>query len=62
VLTAGFHDVFGLYGRPDKYRWDTQDPSSLFFAYPTGMERGVSTSNNCLSRPRSLGRMAPEPR
>jgi CCR4-NOT transcriptional complex subunit CAF120 len=48
---AGFHDVFGLYGRPEKYSWDTQDPSSLFFAYPTGMERGVSY--NCLSR--SLG-------
>nr|XP_031860163.1 uncharacterized protein CI109_004295 [Kwoniella shandongensis]KAA5527235.1 hypothetical protein CI109_004295 [Kwoniella shandongensis] len=33
---TGFHDVFGLYGRPEKYNWDQRDPRSLFFAYPQG--------------------------
>ncbi|WWC65133.1 uncharacterized protein I303_107747 [Kwoniella dejecticola CBS 10117] len=31
---TGFHDVFKLYGRPEKYNWDTRNPSGLFFAYP----------------------------
>jgi CCR4-NOT transcriptional complex subunit CAF120 len=41
-LVTGFHDVFRLYGRPEGYNWNQQDPRSLFFAYPTGSERSVS--------------------
>ena len=41
-LTPGFHDVFGLYGRPERYNWDPKNPKSLFFAYPQGQDRGVS--------------------
>ncbi|WVQ70567.1 hypothetical protein IAR50_000086 [Cryptococcus sp. DSM 104548] len=37
---TGFHDAFGLYGRPEKYNWDPRDPKSLFFAYPQGPHRG----------------------
>ncbi|WVW80918.1 hypothetical protein I302_102909 [Kwoniella bestiolae CBS 10118] len=36
---TGFHDVFGLYGRPEKYNWDPRNPKSLFFAYPQGEDR-----------------------
>ncbi|OXG96137.1 CCR4-NOT transcriptional complex subunit CAF120 [Cryptococcus neoformans A2-102-5] len=36
---TGFHDAFKLYGRPEKYIWDTKDPKSLFFAYPQGQDR-----------------------
>ncbi|KAK8850445.1 hypothetical protein IAR55_004363 [Kwoniella newhampshirensis] len=36
---TGFHDVFGLYGRPEKYNWDQRDSRSLFFAYPQGDDR-----------------------
>lgn len=32
--TTGFHDAFGLYGRPAHYNWDPANPQSLFFAYP----------------------------
>lgn len=39
---TGFHDAFGLYGRPARYNWDQQDPKSLMFAYPQGMEKNVS--------------------
>ena len=39
---SGFHDVFGLYGRPAGYNWDVKDPKSLFFAYPQGENRSVS--------------------
>lgn len=31
---VGFHDAFGLYGRPAHYDWDPKSPQSLFFAYP----------------------------
>lgn len=31
---VGFHDAFGLYGRPAHYDWDPKNPQSLFFAYP----------------------------
>ena len=40
-LKAGFHDVFGLYGRPDRYNWDERNPRSLFFAYPKGPDRNA---------------------
>ncbi|KAJ9127668.1 hypothetical protein QFC24_001078 [Naganishia onofrii] len=33
VSLLGFHDAFGLYGRPKNYSWDKGDPGSLFFAY-----------------------------
>ncbi|WVQ63247.1 uncharacterized protein L199_001398 [Kwoniella botswanensis] len=36
---TGFHDVFGLYGRPERYNWDSRNPKSLFFAYPQGEDR-----------------------
>ena len=39
---TGFHDVFGLYGRPERYNWDTTDSKSLFFAYPQGENKNVS--------------------
>jgi CCR4-NOT transcriptional complex subunit CAF120 len=39
LLISGFHDVFGLYGRPDRYIWDERNPKSLFFAYPKGHNR-----------------------
>jgi hypothetical protein len=39
---TGFHDVFGLYGRPERYNWNLQEPKSLFFAYPQGPDRSVS--------------------
>ena len=43
-LMSAFHDVFSLYGRPERYSWDQKDPNALFFAYPQGTERGVSGS------------------
>lgn len=36
---AGFHDAFGLYGRPKNYSWDKGDPASLFFGY---QDRGLN--------------------
>lgn len=36
---AAFHDVFGLYGRPERYIWDPSNPKSFFFAYPEGPDR-----------------------
>lgn len=41
-ITA-FHDAFKLYGRPQGYSWNPNDPRSLFFAYPQGDLRGVSS-------------------
>ena len=36
---VAFHDVFGLYGRPERYIWDRTNPKSFFFAYPEGPDR-----------------------
>ncbi|KAK4683561.1 hypothetical protein P7C73_g6682, partial [Tremellales sp. Uapishka_1] len=38
---TAFHDVFELYGRPERYLWDPRDRKSLFFAYPSGADRGT---------------------
>lgn len=49
---TGFHDAFALYGRPERYSWDTQDPRSLFFAYPSGVDQSVShTASDVLGYP-----------
>lgn len=37
--SLAFHDVFGLYGRPERYIWDRTNPKSFFFAYPEGPDR-----------------------
>jgi CCR4-NOT transcriptional complex subunit CAF120 len=41
---TGFHDAFGLYGRPGRYIWDKEDPKSLFFGYPQQGQRSVSNA------------------
>jgi CCR4-NOT transcriptional complex subunit CAF120 len=43
---TGFHDVFRLYGRPERYSWDQMDTKSLFFAYPVSGQRSVSDSGS----------------
>jgi CCR4-NOT transcriptional complex subunit CAF120 len=43
---AGTHDAFGLYGRPQRYAWDTHDPTSLIFAYPGDHRRAVRLPSN----------------
>lgn len=42
---VAFHDVFGLYGRPQTYSWDPRDANSMMFAYPVGPHKDVSSSH-----------------
>jgi CCR4-NOT transcriptional complex subunit CAF120 len=43
---TGFHDAFGLYGRPEMYNWDRSDPKSLFFGYPQPGQRSVDKTTS----------------
>ncbi len=44
---VGFHDAFGLYGRPERYNWNPRDPASIFFGYPEVLAGDVSSDCSC---------------